>query len=613
MLSNKGAIAQRRLSVAPSPIEIVLADDEAGPLALILPPLDDLEEMESLKGGHFSLRAHAEMRQIDLGQYFSDELATLERKRARFADSPTFLAKLADMAELAGNREAEFDYLRAASALRNDPNVQHRIGDNLIARQKLGDASRLFGGLDLNSDEYANLRLAYLKIQEGDLDGALRHATKAVEVAPDSFGCLLLEGALRLTHGQFERAIRSFRVATEVRPNSSALYANMAVAFAFLKRPEKALAALRRAVALDPLNQNAVAFLADLSFRERRYEDSVPSLRLFLQFEQRDAAMWARLARALLELGDTNESIAALKKQGSLVDSPAVWNNLGVAYCRRNDGKKAFESFKHAMDVGTEDPSRDFFLAARNLAVLMSKEFDPLDTIRFVEAVVAEDGKHDFALMAEHDLSDLYTVEIAALHRMGKYREALSLSQAILGNAKAATNLKAWVVSGVVANLALSEEDQRSAVAFANKYEYLLRELPPRDKGRLDQLLNNIAFAHIEAGLLEQAERYLSLLTNAFHKEPYPTATLGLFHFRKGHYDRAEQLYEEAVSLSLSPKDKARIRQKLNLEMARRYLEAEPQRAVRFLERAVNAKNGDVQLANIAGAMKKRLQGVAKD
>ncbi len=612
MLSNKGAVGQRRLSVAPSPIEIVLADDEAGPLALILPPLDDMEEMESLKDGHFSLRAHAEIGQGELGHYFTDELATLERKRARFADSPTFLAKLADMAELAGNREAEFGYLRAASAIHNDPNVQHRIGDNLIARRKLGDASRLFGGLNLANDEYANLRLAYLKIQEGDLDGALRSATMAVEVAPDDFGCLLLEGALRLAHRQFERAIRSFRVASDVRPNSSVLYANMAVAFAFVKRPEKALAALRRAVALDPLNQNAVAFLADLAFRERRYEDSVPSLRLFLQFEQRDAAMWARLARALLELGDTNEAIAALKKQGSLADSPAVWNNLGVAYCRRNDGKKAVESFKHAMDIGAKDPSRDFFLAARNLAVLMSKESNPLETIRFVKAVVAEDGKHDFALMAEHDLSDLYTVEIAALHRMGKYREALSLSQAILGNSNAATNLKAWVVSGVVANLALSDEDQQSAVAFANKYEHLLRELQPRDKGRIDQLLNNIAFAHIEAGLLEQAERYLGHLTNSFHKEPYPTATLGLFHFRKGHYERAEQLYEEAVSLSPSPKDKARIRQKLDLEMAKRFLSDEPHRAARLLDRVVNAKDGDIQLANIAGAMKRRLHGTPK-
>jgi tetratricopeptide (TPR) repeat protein len=121
-----------------------------------------------------------------------------------------------------------------------------------------------------------------------------------------------------------------------------------------------------------------------------------------------------------------------------------------------------------------------------------------------------------------------------------------------------------------------------------------------------------MAFAHIEAGLLEQAEHYLSLLTSAFHKEPYPTATLGLFHFRKGHYDRAEQLYDEAVSLSPAVRDKARIRQKFNLEMAKRYLDGEPQRAARFLDRVVSAKDGDAQLASIAGAMKKRLQGTPK-
>ena len=101
---------------------------------------------------------------------------------------------------------------------------------------------------------------------------------------------------------------------------------------------------------------------------------------------------------------------------------------------------------------------------------------------------------------------------------------------------------------------------------------------------------------------------YLQQLSNVFHKEPYPTATLGLFHLRKGNIERAQQFYEEAIHLAKNAEDKTRIRQKLNLELGLEYLHSEPSRARRFLQRVTEHYDTVPQLARHARTVLNRLE-----
>src|SRR5206468_4159786 len=103
------------------------------------------------------------------------------------------------------------------------------------------------------------------------------------------------------------------------------------------------------------------------------------------------------------------------------------------------------------------------------------------------------------------------------------------------------------------------DETRSKAIELITRYEDLLKRLDELDLPREKSLLNNFAFAFIEAGQFEQAQRYLTELSNAIHKDPYPTATLGLLHMRRGHFERGESLYEEAIHIARSPLDKARL------------------------------------------------------
>jgi Tfp pilus assembly protein PilF len=151
-----------------------------------------------------------------------------------------------------------------------------------------------------------------------------------------------------------------------------------------------------------------------------------------------------------------------------------------------------------------------------------------------------------------------------------------------------AQNVTAWLATSLISYYSLEDGTNSAALELVNRYEGLLATLSPNYAQIKEMLINNIAFAYLEAGQIEDAKRYLQQLSHVFHKEPYPTATLGLYHMRKGNVDRAETLYEQAIHLAKTPVDKMQIRQKLNLELGMLYFNSEPLRARRYLQKVID-------------------------
>lgn len=609
MLTDQLPSENANLVVVPRPIELVFADNGLSSLTLILPPLEDMAEMDSLRRVHFSLKEFAANQWDRLADIFTGELDALEQKSERFGDSPTFLNRLANLAEITGDRVREEGYLQRMRQLSDDEFVEHRLGDNLIAQNMHPEAEKLYSQLNLSQDAFANLRLAFFHVQRRDLNAALPYVTRAVEINPLDFSARLFEGSLRLVRGEYELAIQSFRFAAEDRQTSSPLFTNLALAYLYVNKSDKALTSLRKAVALDPSNENAISLLADLAYSKNRNEDAIPSLRYFLLYEQKNPTMWARLARALLVLGKTNEAIAALKRQGSLENSCSVWNNLAVAYQANGDKAKALKAYKHAMKLEVEAPTRDFYLSARNLASLLLNERSYKAVLSFSRAIISDDEKQ--ILLADQQLADIFIFYVHALAHTGERKQAAQFSELILSSDRPlAPKLTAWLASTLITHYSLESASNSAALKLADRYEKLLTSLGPQDSQTRDMLANNIAFAHLEAGQTAAAERFLQQLTHSFHKDPYPTATLGLFHMRKGSYDRAVSLYEEAIMLAGSIDDKVRIRQKLNLELGIRYFDSDPSRSRRFLQKVTEHRKTLPQFAAQAQSLLSRLPRV---
>lgn len=603
MLIGKIESSKRPLSVPPFPLEIVIADDGTVPFTLTLPPLEDILEMQALKNTHFSLKEHTTQHSHELENLFIHGLNFLETKMKRFENSPVYLNRLANFAEMAGIREKELVFLKAAKKLSKDKFFDHRIGDYLLATNNATEAENIFSSLDLKTDLYANLRMAYFKIQRQKYERANDFVAQALKIDPLNFGARLLEGALEIVRGNYEQAIRSFRIAEEERPESSSIHQNMAIAYVCLHQPSKALTELKKAVSLDPLNQGAVALLADLSFSQECDEDSVPSIRFFLQFEQKTPAMWARLARAMFRLGDINEAIVALKRQGSIKNTSEVWNNLGAAYTLQHNHKKAYEALTHALKMESED-NKVYFVAALNLAQLLTEQKSYPELMKFTSAILSEDVNN--TTVKDPVLSDLWLMHLHSLWAQKLIHKATSVAEDLIYRTGITPRLQAWVITTLIAHLALIPDGVPRAMELIEEFKDLPSQLLPKDSNRGEMLLNNIAFVFAEIGLYKRAEDTLQRLSGKIHKDAYPTATFGLINVRKGRIERGEILYEEAIHLAKNKSDKIRIRQKLNFELAKLYLN-DTLKANRLLQKVIDQKEGAYELIIQAKLMQKKL------
>jgi tetratricopeptide (TPR) repeat protein len=594
MLPNPIPKRQSELVLPVQPLRSVLADDETNPLALILRPEGELSEIALLKGTHVSAQEHADARSAGRAQWFQQELEHVARKAPRFSNSPTFLNRLANLARAAGDLEKERELLAEARALTEDAFFTHRYANNLLSRGEEAEAEGMFATLGSIKGVQALLKLAALHVRRWEIAKAREIVDRAVAVDPLDFGVRLFEGGLCLVAREYDRAIHSFRVAAEDRPTSSVLFENLASAYLKLGQHEKGYAALKRAVVLDPLNAAALFVFADEAFRLKRDDDVIAPLRLYLESEQTNSAAFARLARAYMQIGDRDSALKTLRMQASIDDSSAVWNNIGVVRALQNDTVTALQCFNHAVQKANSTRDPDALLATRNIAQAFAARSMITKLVQFTSHIV--EGDVDGRIRQHAPVADIYAFHLNGL-RIQKRREPyLRLAEAILDKPDTAPSLAAWTLSSIVAHYALNESSPEKAEAAIERWLPGIVKKLGADIARHFMLINNVAFAYAEAGHLEEAERFIAKIGQYAHKEPYSTATLGLIDIRKGNISRGVDRYREAIALAQISSEKARLRQKLALELGRYWISRSPAKARRYLERVVSIPHGESSL-----------------
>jgi len=564
MLEQNLPVARSRLEVEPAQVRVILSEEGNDVLSAIMLPLEELREISMLSAGNFSIKQVSDQNHARLCDRIRRDLNRLLEKEERFSSSATFQSHLAELHEMLGEIESAQARLALAAGLSANPSLRHRIGANFIAMGKQEEALSVFGKLDLDTDVHANLRLAYLSARNNKLDDAVNAVDRALNISPTDFGGRLFRGALALAKQEVPRAILNFKLALEERQSVSA-YTNLAISYVLIRRPDKAFNALRKAIALEPYNEHAVGLLADLAFLEKRNDVAIKPLERLVEFEQQSEENWARLARALLDAGQKRKAVEALKRQASVRESSAVFNNLGVAHDRLGERKKAMQYFRHAMSLAPPDKVDSILLPIRNLICVLCAEND-YRAARAVAVQAIKDDR-DRVLTSNPVLSDIYAFYFSALVRTDERKEAIRFSKEILRDVpSAAAGLRVWLAANLVAEYGMVPEKFEEALELGQQEVEKLAQLD-RDDGRRLMLHNNLAFLLIEMGRIADAQQHLSKISRYVHVDPYATATLGLLSMRRGNIDRGRSLYEEALRLARTTHDRRRIAQKMNLEL----------------------------------------------
>lgn len=564
MLEQKLPIANSRLEVAPAQVRVILAEEGNDVLSAIMLPLEELREISMLSAANFSIKQVSDRNHARLRDRIRQDLNRLLEKEERFSASPTFQSHLADLHEMLGEIDSAQQRLAKAAQLSPNPSLRHRMGANFIVLGRQDEALALFRGLDLSTDVHANLRLAYLSARNNELDDAIGAVERALNISPTDFGGRLFRGALALAKQEFPKAILNFKLALEERQSVSA-YTNLAISYVLIRRPDKAFTALRKAIALEPYNEHAVGLLADLAFLEKKNEIAISPLERLVEFEQKSEGNWARLARALLDSGQGRKAVAALKRQASVRESSAVFNNLGVAHDRLGERQKALQYFRHAIGVAPKDDINALLLPARNLICVLCMENEyPAARVAALRVI---EGDPEYGLVKNPIFADIYAFFIASLVRTGERKEALRVSKKILKDIPdAVPGLRVWLAANLAAEYGMVPEKFEEALEIGQHELNSLDQLE-RNDNRRHQFHNNLAFVLIEMGRLDEAQQHLNKISRYIHVDPYATATLGLLYFKRGNFDKGKALYEEAMRLALVAYDRRRIGQKMNLEL----------------------------------------------
>lgn len=589
------------LSASPATFEIVFADDPKNPLTLVSPPLADIDEMLELSQSAFSLKAdgiHNEMFRASAETHLEGLLSKYER----FKGSATFHNRLANLHSILGDANAEEQSASLAYSIgqtsifaRKVGEVAVRQGDFETARRVLLEAAK--------DDSLAALRLAAFSIKDRDIPGAKRWLDVAVDKNPAGYAERLFQGALLLIERRFEAAIGILKIAVDEKPNSSVAYSNLGFAYLGMNQASQAVRCLKRAVSLDPFNRSALLAYADVGARLGLDDDVISVLRYYIEFEQKDSPIWERLARSLLRVGLIEDSVLALKRQGAIRPTAGVWNNLGVAYARKKDYTKAMESFRQAVYSSGDGTITQDLVIAKNSAALVSSVGQFGQVIAITAHVVEQDS--DYSLAFDDVISDIYSLHMNALVKLHRRREAFELAERLLSLDGISESLLGWIISAETAYRGTYRDDDDRLGILLDYFKGKISSSMKKDKA----IMNNLAFAFAELGRVEEASHYLAFVSSHVHVDAYVTATMGLIHMKKGHVEKAEEMYKEAIHLAKTAFDKSRIRQKMNIELAKILLPSNYKKALRLLEKASVEKRGEDSLRKQALSLSKGLIG----
>lgn len=216
----------------------------------------------------------------------------------------------------------------------------------------------------------AHNNLANILLQKEQLDEAIIHFQKALEIDPDIAEPHNNLGNALLQKGQLDEALIQFQKSVDLFPDFAGSQYNLGLALFQKGRLDEAAVHFQKAVEIDRRSAPAQGMLGLVFFRKGQLDDAISHLQKSVEINPKSAKVQNNLGLALLQNGRVDEAIVCFETAEEIDPNFAeAYNNIGLGLFQKGQIEDAINQYQKSLAV---DPT--YAEAYKNLGLAFYRE-----------------------------------------------------------------------------------------------------------------------------------------------------------------------------------------------------------------------------------------------
>ncbi len=199
--------------------------------------------------------------------------------------------------------------------------------------------------------------LGYTLVQQGKLDEAIAHFTEVLRIEPDFIDARLNLGCALAQQGKLDEAIANFTSLLQIKPNLADAHENLGKALLQQGKLKEAIGHYREALRIEPLNPTTHNELGSALGRQNKLDEAITHFTEALRIKSNFADAYCNLGCAMVRQGRLDEAIAnfneALRIKSDFADAHY---NLGYALFLQGKFEEAIEEYQQTLQILPDDP-----------------------------------------------------------------------------------------------------------------------------------------------------------------------------------------------------------------------------------------------------------------
>jgi len=191
--------------------------------------------------------------------------------------------------------------------------------------------------------------------------------------------------------GKHKEAIAAGRKAVAIDPDDGDSYNNLGLAYKDNSEYEEAIAAFKKAVELKPKDGGIYFNLGAVYKSIKRFEEAIEAYKRYISIRPDDCYAYDNLGNCYFSLGSSEEAMAAYNKAIQINPNDAYgYNNIGTVYKGLKKNKEAIDAYKRSIEC---DPH--FVMPYKNLARVYYQEKQYDAAVKYYDDAVRLGGEFD--------------------------------------------------------------------------------------------------------------------------------------------------------------------------------------------------------------------------